>query len=365
MPEGKYARIELGKYLVQNLFYPALLGSFLFSIIQAIAEYIRNPENAENFLTDPAQLAWLKGVLAFGIILFYLCDYLYSYVTEHYKWQYFLIDAAAICTLVFSFFAIRIDVNGPPVIHNLTLPFIGFFAVFMVVDWVYVGIYKPYKSEATGLMKFKFFKKLAWGQTIGFLFLGTSYLLFCFHSISDSMLAIGLIVVIYASVIFYFCLVQQKQQAANAVLPSLNQGINQPSKITAMSIQFEAGINIAIKIPKSKYEKTVAFYRDILKLEVEERPITNPTFSRTHEVKFGNNILWLDCVDNYTHSETWLQLRVPNVEEATSYLLSKGVDTCDELEELPENMHWIMDPAGTVFNLQQHTPNATIEKQSG
>lgn len=119
-----------------------------------------------------------------------------------------------------------------------------------------------------------------------------------------------------------------------------------------MSIQFEAGINIAIKIPKSKYEKTVAFYRDILKLQVEEKKIDNPTVSRTHEVKFGTNIIWLDCVDNYTHSETWLQLTVSNVEETTGYLQLNGVETCDEIEELPENMHWIMDPAGTVFNVQ-------------
>jgi len=119
-----------------------------------------------------------------------------------------------------------------------------------------------------------------------------------------------------------------------------------------MNVKFEAGINIAIKIPKSKYDKTVAFYKEILKLEVKEIPITNPTVSRTHEVKFGHNVIWLDCVDNYTHSETWLQLTVPNVEEATNYLLSNGVETCDEIEELPKNMHWIQDPAGTVFNLQ-------------
>lgn len=124
-----------------------------------------------------------------------------------------------------------------------------------------------------------------------------------------------------------------------------------------MQSEFQAGINIAIKIPKNKYRQTVAFYRDILKLEVREVPITNPTVSRTHEVKFGANILWLDCVDNYTHSETWLQLTVPDVEAATAYLQSKGVETCDELEEIPENMHWIQDPAGTVFNLQMRKPS--------
>lgn len=120
-----------------------------------------------------------------------------------------------------------------------------------------------------------------------------------------------------------------------------------------LDFKFEAGINIAIKIPKSKYHKTVEFYKNVLKLEVEEKPIDNPTISRTHQVKFGNNIIWLDCVDNYTHSETWLQLTVPDVEVATTYLQSNGVETCDELEELPKNMHWIQDPAGTVFNVQQ------------
>ncbi|WP_200976565.1 hypothetical protein [Echinicola sp. 20G] len=124
-----------------------------------------------------------------------------------------------------------------------------------------------------------------------------------------------------------------------------------------MDTKFKAGINIAIKIPKSKYEKTVTFYRDILKLEVEEIPIQNPTVSRTHEVKFGNNVIWLDCVDNYTHSETWLQLTVPDVAIATDYLRLNGVETCDELEELPEDMHWIQDPAGTVFNLQKGSEN--------
>ena len=120
-----------------------------------------------------------------------------------------------------------------------------------------------------------------------------------------------------------------------------------------MKTKFEGGINIAIKIPKSKYNQTVAFYRDILKLEVAEKPISNPTVSKTHQVKFGNNIIWLDCVDNYTHSETWLELNTNDIENATKYLNSEGIETCDELEQLPENMHWITDPAGTVFIIKK------------
>jgi hypothetical protein len=112
---------------------------------------------------------------------------------------------------------------------------------------------------------------------------------------------------------------------------------------------FSGGINIAIKIPKSKYEQTVRFYRDILKLDVEEKPIDLPTVSRTHKVRFGPNTVWLDCVDNYTHSETWLELITDDVATATDYLQTNGVRTCDELEKIPEDMHWIQDPAGTVF----------------
>lgn len=121
--------------------------------------------------------------------------------------------------------------------------------------------------------------------------------------------------------------------------------------MASTDIKFSGGVNIAVKIPKSKYEKTVAFYRDILKLEVVEKPVESPSISRTHQVKFGNNILWLDCVDNYTHSETWLELRTADVDAATRYLKSRGIETCDELEKIPDNMHWIMDPAGTVFIL--------------
>jgi hypothetical protein len=120
-----------------------------------------------------------------------------------------------------------------------------------------------------------------------------------------------------------------------------------------MDNKFSGGVNIAIKIPKSKYENTVVFYKDVLKLEVEEKPIANPTVSRTHQVKFGPNIVWLDCVDNYTHQEIWLELKTPDVKSATTYLASKEINTCDEIEEIPEDMHWIMDPAGTVFILSK------------
>lgn len=120
-----------------------------------------------------------------------------------------------------------------------------------------------------------------------------------------------------------------------------------------MDIKFKGGFNIAIKIPKSKYENTVDFYKNILKLEVTEVLMNNSTVSKSHKVDFGDSTIWLDCVDNYTHSEVWLELRTNDVEKATEYLLSNSVETCDEIEEIPQNMHWIQDPSGTVFILKQ------------
>ncbi len=120
-----------------------------------------------------------------------------------------------------------------------------------------------------------------------------------------------------------------------------------------METKFQGGVNIAIKIPQYKYDETITFYRDVLKFDVKEKPIDHPTVSKTHQVVFGGNTLWLDCVDHYTHSETWLEIKTDNVEDATRYLKSKGVETRDEIEKIPENMHWIMDPAGTVFILSE------------
>ncbi len=119
-------------------------------------------------------------------------------------------------------------------------------------------------------------------------------------------------------------------------------------------MKFEAGTNIAMKIPVHQYEATVQFYRDVLLLEMEETPIKHPTVLKTYKVKFGAFTLWLDCVEGIDNSSLWLQITTPDVQAATDYLKSNGTRTFDELEEIPENMHWIKDPAGTVMLLKDN-----------
>ncbi|MFF4991341.1 VOC family protein [Streptosporangium saharense] len=102
-------------------------------------------------------------------------------------------------------------------------------------------------------------------------------------------------------------------------------------------------------------EATVAFYRDTLGFDVEEEDVFYaPTVSRTHSVRFGPNTLWLDCVDNYSQPDLWLQLHTDDLDAAVAKLAASGVHLCDEaepLESLDSRTHWIRNPAGVVHLL--------------
>lgn len=56
------------------------------------------------------------------------------------------------------------------------------------------------------------------------------------------------------------------------------------------------------------------FYRDTLGFDVQEEDVSYaPTVSRTHSVRCGPNTLWLDCVDNYSGPDLWLQLHTDDL----------------------------------------------------
>jgi hypothetical protein len=120
-----------------------------------------------------------------------------------------------------------------------------------------------------------------------------------------------------------------------------------------VNARFQGGLNIAMKIPKARYEETVVFYRDILGLEVTDQtgaPGVVDAVPRCASVRFGPVTLWLDLVENYARSDLWLELFTDDVDRATAYLVDKGVATIDEVEPLPNGMkaHWISNPAGVT-----------------
>ena len=119
-----------------------------------------------------------------------------------------------------------------------------------------------------------------------------------------------------------------------------------------MSTPITGGINIAIKVPTPQYEATLAFYRDVLKLEpfTEKRPYQG--------FVYGPNRLWIDPVPHLSQAEVWLELFTPDFEAASERLSAQGVVRNDALESLGEGFPggWFLSPANIVHLLR--TPDA-------
>ena len=124
-----------------------------------------------------------------------------------------------------------------------------------------------------------------------------------------------------------------------------------------MNPQFRGGQNIAMKLPKAQFEQTVAFYRDVLGMDVvdESEADVAAGVQQCSSVQFGPVKLWFDRVDNYASAELWLELFTDDVERAASHLAEHGVSPQDELEPLPKGMegHWITNPVG-IPHLVRH-----------
>lgn len=116
--------------------------------------------------------------------------------------------------------------------------------------------------------------------------------------------------------------------------------------MTSADIQFIGGNNIAIKIPKHKYEETVFFYKEVLRL-----PYLGFK-DGSHAFQHGSNTLWLDCMLNYSQQDVWLEVNTEDPEEAARYLREHSVDRRDEVEVYENSRgYWISDPCGTIIRV--------------
>ncbi|QOT10892.1 VOC family protein [Paenibacillus sp. JNUCC32] len=116
--------------------------------------------------------------------------------------------------------------------------------------------------------------------------------------------------------------------------------------MTSADIQFIGGNNIAIKIPKHKYEETVHFYKEVLRL-----PYLGFR-DGSHAFQHGPNTLWLDCMLNYSQQDVWLEVNTEDPEETARYLREHRVDRRDEVEVYENSRgYWISDPCGTIIRV--------------
>jgi catechol 2,3-dioxygenase-like lactoylglutathione lyase family enzyme len=109
---------------------------------------------------------------------------------------------------------------------------------------------------------------------------------------------------------------------------------------------YNGGRNIAIKIPPHEWEKTVAFYRDILGLPVIENNL--PSATPTVVFQFGNNQLWVDRVETMSQAEIWLEVNTSDITASAQHLQQAGVVRRDEIEPLGFEAFWVSNPAGII-----------------
>jgi catechol 2,3-dioxygenase-like lactoylglutathione lyase family enzyme len=111
-----------------------------------------------------------------------------------------------------------------------------------------------------------------------------------------------------------------------------------------MSVTFNGGRNIAMKVPPHQYEATVRFYRDVVGLRAIDEHLPDVSFA------FGSNRLWIDRVEGMSQAELWLELVADDVGAASKHLEAASVVRCDEIERLPDGFKgfWISSPASIV-----------------
>jgi hypothetical protein len=73
---------------------------------------------------------------------------------------------------------------------------------------------------------------------------------------------------------------------------------------------FKPGRNVAIKIPAHEYERTIAFYRDVIRL------VQRDTSGQGIAFDFGDKILWLDKADGLNQAEIWLEIETDDLTSA-------------------------------------------------
>jgi catechol 2,3-dioxygenase-like lactoylglutathione lyase family enzyme len=112
-----------------------------------------------------------------------------------------------------------------------------------------------------------------------------------------------------------------------------------------MSAKFEAGKNIAMKVPSHQYQATVRFYRDVLGFKQIGGPADDAV-----GFEFGSNNLWIDNVPGMSQAEIWLEVVTSNTAEAAHVLEEAGIARCDEIENLGQGFdgYWISSPASII-----------------
>ena len=113
-----------------------------------------------------------------------------------------------------------------------------------------------------------------------------------------------------------------------------------------MTLEFEPGINIAMKIPAHEYDSTVRFYREVLRF----KELSGSGADETPRFEFGDKVLWLDRMPGLSQAEIWLEVVATDIAKAAEYLEGQGCHRRDEIEPLPDGFKafWVSSPSNII-----------------
>jgi catechol 2,3-dioxygenase-like lactoylglutathione lyase family enzyme len=117
--------------------------------------------------------------------------------------------------------------------------------------------------------------------------------------------------------------------------------------------EFEPGNNIVIKVPSHQYNRTVAFYKDVLGLKPLD--IAYPDQFESIAFKFGDKNLWVDNAAELSQSEIWLEIKTDNVEKAAEYFNEHQVVRRDDIESVSESIKgfWLSNPTNIIHLINE------------
>ncbi|NQD70555.1 hypothetical protein HP439_07470 [Sphingobacterium shayense] len=92
-----------------------------------------------------------------------------------------------------------------------------------------------------------------------------------------------------------------------------------------MTHSFTPASTITLMINEDCFQQTLAFYRDILLLNVKQIEYNRPDILLAHEIEFGSNILILFCVKQNNSFE--LELTTEDLNAAFNYLQVNEINT--------------------------------------
>jgi len=104
-----------------------------------------------------------------------------------------------------------------------------------------------------------------------------------------------------------------------------------------------------MKVPAPDFDATVAFYRDVLGLNVVEEGASGEDY-RSVVFQFGPVRLWVDEAKDFARPEVWFEIVCDDEEVAADHLASAGAIRRDDAEPLPKGFpgFWIANPAGVI-----------------